>query len=86
AYQLGKLKKDSCNSLLITFYKASDITNLSHLKENPRDLYRYSLDNDMIYEYWWSGHVFLGRTKFKNGEIIDPKNTVIVTDPPPLKQ
>ncbi|WP_316804488.1 hypothetical protein [Pedobacter nototheniae] len=82
AHQLGNLKKDSCDSYVISFYNALDIDNLKYIIKNPQDLDWH----DMILEYWWSDHKFLGRTKLKNGKIIDPKNTVIVTDPPPLKQ
>ena len=41
-------------NLSIVFYKSSDVTNVEHLKENPRDIDRYSQDNDMIYVYEWS--------------------------------
>lgn len=85
AHYLGRIKKESCNSFTITFYKASDITNLIHLKENPRDLDRYSQNNDEIYDYRWSNGIFLGKTKIKNGKIIDPKSRVIIKDAPPLK-
>ena len=86
AHDLARLKKDSCSSYTIIFYKASNITNLKHLKENPRDLDRYSQNNDEIYNYHWSSGIFSGKTKIKNGEIINPKNKVIIKDAPPLKQ
>jgi hypothetical protein len=42
------------SNLSIIFYKRSDVTNKAHLKENPRDIDRYSQDNDMIFIYKWS--------------------------------
>jgi hypothetical protein len=42
---------DECN---ILFYKKSKYTNNEHIQEAPRDLYRYSQDNDFLYQYRWS--------------------------------
>jgi hypothetical protein len=66
------------------FYKESKITNPTHLKENPRDLDRYSLNNDWIYEYQWVQGKFSSRWKIKNGELVDdPANKIIITSIPP---
>ncbi|MCC6723246.1 MAG: hypothetical protein IT258_01960, partial [Saprospiraceae bacterium] len=35
------------------FYKRSSVTNVKHLVSHPRDLVRYSQNNDMLYEYSW---------------------------------
>lgn len=84
-----KIAKDSINkysSFVIDFYKASKFTNLKNLKEHPKDLDRYSNTEDYIYNYYWSQGTFLGRRKFKNGEIIEPIDRGIkLSDPPPVK-
>jgi adenine specific DNA methylase Mod len=46
----------------IVFYKASDITNVQHLKDNPSDIDRYSQDNDMMFSYKWENGKFMGRS------------------------
>ena len=46
----------------ITFYKYSNITNVNHLKDNPRDLDRYSQMNDKVYRYCWINGKFIGRS------------------------
>lgn len=58
----------------LTFYKYSNITNIEHLKANPRDIDRYSQDNDMIFDYNWSDGKFLLRKKIKNGRVVEPKH------------
>lgn len=73
---IEKFKKVS--DYQIVFYKASNKTNLKNLSENPRDLDRYSQDNDMILIYSWMNGKFLGKTKWKNGEIISPTGKIIV--------
>jgi hypothetical protein len=64
------------------FYKESDKTNVKNLSDNPRDLYRYSQDHDLIYEYFWMNGAFLARHKFKNGEIVEPKKSITIEDVP----
>jgi hypothetical protein len=73
---IEKFKKVS--DYQIVFYKASNKTNLKNLSENPRDLDRYSQDNDMILIYYWVNGKFLGKTKWKNGEIFSPSSDIIV--------
>ena len=46
----------------IIFYKSSDMTNVSHLKETPRDIDRYSQENDMMLSYDWVNGKFMGRS------------------------
>ena len=73
--------KDTFDQIILTFYKESDITNETHLKENPRDLDRYSQNNDMIWSFNWekkSNHIY--SYKYKNGEIIYPKYDIKVED------
>lgn len=66
----------------LTFFKESSKTNLSNIMTNPRIIDRYSNDNDRIYEYHWSNGKFLSRWKIKNGEILEPKNDIIIEDIP----
>ena len=86
AFELAKGKVNNYASFAIDFYKASKYTNLKNLKANPRDLDRHSNTEDLVYNYYWSQGAFLGRSKFKNGEIINPNGRdVTLSDPPPLK-
>jgi hypothetical protein len=64
------------------FYKQSEITNPNHIKENPRDLDRYSQNNDWIYQYTWFNGGNFTRFKIRNGQIIEPSKKVIITDIP----
>ena len=52
------------------FYKYSSITNNEHIKNNPRDLDRYSQENDRVYGYFFNGDR-LHIQEYKNGELID---------------
>ena len=56
---------------ILVFYKSSDKTNIEHLKEDPKDLDRYSQQNDWIYTYTWSRGLFLGREKIMGGRIVN---------------
>lgn len=82
ALQLGKLKIDSCDSYVISFYNASEITDLEHIIKQPKDLDWYYMN----YQYRWNNRIFLGRTKFRHGKIIYPKSTVKIKDAPPLRE
>lgn len=64
------------------FYKESTKTNIKNLSANPKDLYRYSQDHDLIYEYSWMNGKFLAKLKFKNGEIIEPKYNIQLEEIP----
>lgn len=72
------LRYDSYNML---FYKKSHISNKTHLEDSPRDLDRYSQDNDWVYDFSWRGkrkeYVI---SKYKNGKIVDSKPKVMVSD------
>lgn len=61
AFAKAKNYKDGFNDVLLIFYKASKITNKAHLKENPRDLDRYSENNDMLFTYAWQNGKFKGK-------------------------
>lgn len=75
--------KGKAEQLIMTFYTRSTITNKEHLSLNPRDIDRYSQDHDMVWAYsWHKGNNATFRFKFKNGEIIDPKDEIKVTDIP----
>jgi hypothetical protein len=64
----------------IVFFKHSSITDINHLRENPRDLDRHSQDNDLIRVYNWVYGTYVGREIWHNGEIIDPKSNITVED------
>lgn len=49
---LGK-KLANYNQHMITFFIKSERTNNEHLIKNPRELARYSLDNDLLLIYTW---------------------------------
>lgn len=55
---------------IYVFYKSSDVTNVDHLKSDPRDLDRHSQQNDWIYTYTWSRGTFLGRERIEGGRIV----------------
>ncbi|WP_410220775.1 hypothetical protein [Pedobacter sp.] len=58
---------------LLVFYKYSEITNVNHLKAYPRDIDRYSQDNDMIFTYRWLDGKLESKTVIDNGTIISPR-------------
>jgi len=61
----------------MTFYKYSSITNNKHIKYNPRDLDRYSQNNDKVYSYeFYNGILYF--FEYKNGKIIFPISNVTV--------
>jgi hypothetical protein len=62
------------------FYKESEYTNEKALKKNPRNLYRYSQQNDWIFTYTWCNGTFMGRTKIRNGEFVNPGTNITVED------
>jgi len=66
----------------ITFYKLSSETNIKNIIANPKVIDRYSNQNDAIYLYKWLQGKFLIKFKYKDGEIIEPKNDVTIKDPP----
>ncbi|MEO7047693.1 MAG: hypothetical protein ABI091_20510 [Ferruginibacter sp.] len=68
------------SSYKMVFYKESSETNLENIASHPKIIDRYSQEHDLVYDYTWSNGKFVYRYKFKNGEIIDPKNHVIVKD------
>ena len=54
----------------IVFFKESDETNIEALRDNPRNMYRYSQERDMIYWFRWSKGKFMGKMKFVDGKEI----------------
>ena len=54
----------------IYFFKESKITNNANLYLNPRDLARYSQDNDYIYLYRWNYGNFAYKEKHKGLKIM----------------
>lgn len=69
----------SIQDLQIVFYKSSSKTNLKNLKDNPRDIVRYSQDHDLIYIYYHSSGKFLFKQKWHNGEILDSTNKIEIS-------
>lgn len=63
------------------FYKESNKTNAQNLKENRKDLDRYSQQNDLLFEYLWVSNqkkwlIF----KYKDGQILIPDSKIKITD------
>lgn len=77
AFEKAKDIKDY-EHFTIFFYKASDKTNIQHLKKNPKDFDRYTGIDDLVYQYSWIGGVFSQRYKYKDGEMIEPKTNIRV--------
>lgn len=61
----------------IGFYKYSEYTNIEHLAKNPRDLARYSNENDLVYIYSYSENK-LSFFEYKNGKRIYPISNITV--------
>ncbi len=45
----------------ITYLRKSQRTNFENLKENPKDLDRYSIGKDLLYDYSWTKRGFLSK-------------------------
>ncbi len=45
----------------ILFYRESKITNNEHILNRPRDLFRYSQENDLLFEYIWREGEFMSK-------------------------
>jgi hypothetical protein len=67
----------------LAFYKKSDQTNIENISKNKRIIDRYSNEHDLLYRYFWYQGKFIMRYKYKDGEIIEPKNDIILKDMPP---
>jgi hypothetical protein len=71
------------NSYTMLFYKKSSITNKMHLENSPKDLDRYSQNNDLLYVFsWWDKGKKYSKQKYKNGESMEPKAKIIISDIP----
>ena len=57
--------KNSYSYFIILLYKKSKITNNEYISNNPRDLDRYSQENDFLYDYRWEEGRFLNKTLYK---------------------
>ncbi|MEI6569627.1 MAG: hypothetical protein WCR20_23320 [Verrucomicrobiota bacterium] len=77
-----KRLKVTADQIDFIFYKESNITNEVHLKKFPKDLDKYSQDNDMVWSFRW--HPKYGdkmfSLKYYKGEIVYPKSEVIIED------
>lgn len=60
----------------IVIYKSSDVTSIENLKANPKDFEVQSLQNDMIYRYKWSDGEWVGKSKFKNYELVEAQEMI----------
>lgn len=69
--EYNKDKTDTFYQYDMTFYKESDITTPSKLIENPKLLYRYSQDHDLIYNFSWMKGKLVSKMKFENGKAVD---------------
>ena len=85
AHVLGNASNKNLSSYGLFFYKKSDITNVVHLAENPKDLDRYSYENDLVFWYYWSDGL-MSKHKMKNGKTVGNNDEVIVIPAPPLKE
>ena len=86
AHALGNASDKNLHSYTLLFYKKSNITNVAHLVENPKDLDRYSYENDLVFDYYWSAGHFMWRYKYKNGKTVGNKDDVKIIPAPPLKE
>ncbi|GJM34507.1 MAG: hypothetical protein DHS20C18_35080 [Saprospiraceae bacterium] len=48
---ITEFEKYEYDQLLISFFKESSLSNMKKFQENARDLIRYSVDKDLIYNY-----------------------------------
>ncbi|MFN8247453.1 MAG: hypothetical protein U0T68_00730 [Ferruginibacter sp.] len=71
---------DKFKSYQMVFYKESNNTNESSIRNNPKVLDRYSQDNDWVFLFTWNYGRFAKKFKIKNGEIISPKSEIKVGD------
>lgn len=55
----------------ILIYKKSKITNNDHIKADPKDIDRYSQENDLLYIYDWSDGDFASKMKYNGKAFID---------------
>ena len=74
---------DQC---LIQFYKKSYYTNNENITRNPRDLDRYSQENDFLYQYRWSNGVFYSKVSMKGKPYYDKIMCHRSSDPLPGRQ
>lgn len=56
---------------LILIYKKSKYTNNEHIKNNLRDLDRYSQENDFLYHYGWVNGIHYSKTSRKARQYYD---------------
>lgn len=68
------------NSYQMVFYKESIITNDTSIKMHPRNLDRYSQENDWIFSYDWSNGKLIRKRKIINGEYVDTSGKITVQD------
>lgn len=67
-------KKDSPEKYYqydMTFYKESSMTTPSKLINNPKILFRYSQDHDLLYNFSWQNGKMVSKMKFENGHAVD---------------
>lgn len=55
----------------ILIYKKSKYTNNEYISKNPRDLDRYSMDNDFLYWYTWANGIVYSKVSIKGQKHYD---------------
>lgn len=59
------------NECRILIYKKSKHTNNEYISKNPRDLDRYSMDNDFLYWYTWGNGIVYSKVAIKGKKYYD---------------
>lgn len=70
----------------ILIYKESKYTNNEYITRNPRDLDRYSQENDFLYWYIWSNGVFYSKVSMQGKPYYDEIMCHRSSDPLPGRQ
>jgi len=69
------------NEYSMMFYKESPETNLGNIRKDPKKLDDvYAQQHDLILVYSWANNRNPIKYEYKNGEIINPKGKLIITD------
>lgn len=68
------------NSYQMIFYKETQITNDTSIKNHAHNLDRYSQDHDWIFSYSWSNGELIRKRKIVNGEYVDSSGKITIED------
>ncbi len=72
-YTSSKSYPYNTEEIRLYFYKETKKTNLKAIKQNPREIDRYSNEHDLIFMYIIDNKGNTVRTKYKNGVEVDVK-------------